>query len=58
MSTRSYGRVTQAVWNCVKSTRSPQHGTRYDPPDANQAKGLKHERSIDDSRAHERTRRL
>lgn len=34
--TRSFGGVTQAVWECVKTTSYQQHGTNYVPPDGNQ----------------------
>ncbi|MGB8509529.1 MAG: hypothetical protein WCD76_14175 [Pyrinomonadaceae bacterium] len=34
--TRSFGGITQAVWECVKTTSYNQHGTNYAPPDANQ----------------------
>jgi hypothetical protein len=34
--TRSFGGVTQAIWECVKTTSYQQHGTKYVPPDGNQ----------------------
>lgn len=34
--TRSFGGVTQAAWECVKTTSYQQHGTNYVPPDGNQ----------------------
>jgi hypothetical protein len=35
-TTKSFGNVTQAVWDCVKSTSAKEHGTTYEPPDSNQ----------------------
>jgi hypothetical protein len=34
--TRSFAGVTQAVWECVKTTSYQQHATKYVPPDGNQ----------------------
>jgi hypothetical protein len=36
MSSKTYTGITQAIWDCVKTTSYEQHGTTYDPPDANQ----------------------
>ena len=33
---RTFGAVTQAIWECVKTTSYQQHGTKYAPPDGNQ----------------------
>lgn len=34
--TRSFGGVTPAIWECVKTTSFQQHGTKYVPADGNQ----------------------
>lgn len=34
--TRSFGGVTETIWQCVKSTSEKEHGTKYEPPDADQ----------------------
>ena len=35
-TTRSFSGVTQAVWECVKTTSYQKHGTNYVPADGNQ----------------------
>jgi len=34
--TRSFGGVTESIWECVKSTSEQEHGTKYEPPGQNQ----------------------
>ncbi len=34
--TRSFGGVTSAIWECVKTTSYNEHGTVYAPPGATQ----------------------
>jgi hypothetical protein len=36
MSSKTYNSITQAIWDCVKTTSYNQNGTIYDPADANQ----------------------
>jgi len=36
MSSKSYNDITSAIFSCVKATSEKEHGTVYDPPDANQ----------------------
>jgi hypothetical protein len=36
MASKTYTGVTQAVWDCVKSSSISQRGTFYDPSDGNQ----------------------
>ena len=33
-SSKTFNNVTAAIWECVKSTSSKQHGTVYAPPGA------------------------
>lgn len=33
---KTFHGVTQAVFDCVKATSQKEHGTKYDPPNANQ----------------------
>ena len=34
--TRSFGGVSESIWECVKSTSEQEHGTKYEPPKADQ----------------------
>ena len=36
MSSKSYKNITAAIFSCVKTISEKEHGTVYDPPDANQ----------------------
>lgn len=35
-SSRTFYNVSASIWECVKSTSNKEHGTVYNPPDANQ----------------------
>jgi hypothetical protein len=36
VSSKSYNNITSAIFSCVKTTSEREHGTVYNPPDANQ----------------------
>jgi hypothetical protein len=35
-ASKTFNNVGQGIWNCVKTTSNKEHGTDYEPPDANQ----------------------
>lgn len=34
-SSKTFKSVTPAIWSCLKASSEKEHGTKYDPPNAN-----------------------